>query len=143
MKKILACLACALTMCMAPAVSVSAAQDMEPAVIVCAAEDEILTADVSVAAVTANGVSIVAEAAGEESSADEGGFDVMNLVIGVIAGVIITAIIMAILAGQLKSVKSEEQAKEYVVRGSFKLTGKRDIFLYKRLEKKEKPQNND
>ncbi len=143
MKKILACLACALTMCMAPAVSASAVQDMEPAVVVCAAEDEHLTADVSVAAVTANGVSIVAEAADGESTSEEGGFDVMNIVIGVVIGLVITAVIMFVLASQLKTVAKEQQAKEYVVKGSFKLTGKRDIFLYKRVEKKEKPRNSD
>ena len=54
-----------------------------------------------------------------------------SLVVGIVAGLIV----VAILAGQLKSVKKQNQAREYVKSGSMHLTERSDIFLYRNVSR--------
>ena len=47
-----------------------------------------------------------------------------------------------IMRGQLKSVAKQHEAANYVRKGSFKVTKSRDIFLYRKVDKREKPKDN-
>lgn len=51
--------------------------------------------------------------------------------IGIVAALIVTLS----LKGQLKSVKPNNQAKDYIRQGSMKLTSSRDVFLYKNVDR--------
>lgn len=67
----------------------------------------------------------------------------MNIVIAAIIGGLILALIVSLtLVGELKTVRHERAAQNYIRQNSFKLTSSRDLFLYKKLEKTAKPQNN-
>ena len=57
-------------------------------------------------------------------------------------GAIIAFIVTGILKAQLKSVRKEAAAANYVVDGSFQLTGKMDTFLYRNVVRRERPKNN-
>ncbi len=67
----------------------------------------------------------------------------LRLAIASGAGVIVAAVVLLALFGQLKSVGFEKTAREYVREGSFRLTRRRDIFLYRTVSRirKEKPRN--
>lgn len=67
----------------------------------------------------------------------------MEIFIGVIIGIAIAVIIMLALKGQLKSVRMEHTARNYIKQGSFRLTEQREIYLYKKVDAHEKPQNRD
>lgn len=56
---------------------------------------------------------------------------ISSLVIGLVVGLIV----VAILAGQLKSVKKQNQARDYVKPGSMQLTERSDIFLYRNVSR--------
>lgn len=62
----------------------------------------------------------------------------VSLVIGLIAAIIYTAI----LRGQLKSVSAATNAANYTREGSFKLTERREVFLYRNVTKRPRQQNN-
>ena len=55
---------------------------------------------------------------------------------------VIALIATAIMKGQLKSVGSQWKADDYVKSGSMKLTKKNDMFLYRHVERREKPKEN-
>ncbi|MBP0972309.1 MAG: hypothetical protein J5851_00215 [Oscillospiraceae bacterium] len=67
---------------------------------------------------------------------------VTNILIAIVVGIIIAAIIIGIQVSALKSVNERHEASDYVKQGSLQLSQKTDVFLYKKLEKTEKPQNN-
>ncbi len=67
----------------------------------------------------------------------------ISLVIALVVGFVIAFIVTAVMRGQLKSVRRQPGARDYVVDGSFKLTEKRDIFLYRHVSRVVKPQNNN
>ncbi len=47
------------------------------------------------------------------------------------------------MKGQLKTVQSQSKADDYVKSGSMKLTKQNDLFLYKHVERREKPKESD
>ncbi len=57
-------------------------------------------------------------------------------------GVVIALISVSSMKGQLKSVRSKPNASDYTKSGSMKLTASSDVFLYRRVTKTPKPQNN-
>lgn len=57
------------------------------------------------------------------------------MIISIIIGLIIAIIVTLILKGQLKSVRSQNNANSYVRNGSVRITGGQDIFLYKNISK--------
>lgn len=70
-------------------------------------------------------------------------FDVSgNLVTALIIGVIVGVIVALALKGQLKSVHRQDRATNYVKPGSMHLTQSGDFFMYRRLSRVAKPQNN-
>ncbi len=85
-------------------------------------------------------LSVTAFAAGGGS---DGGINVGAVVIGAVIGVIIAVIVMLSLKGQLKSVRMQHAAKNYIKQDSMKVTTAREIYLYKKVDAHEKPQNRD
>ena len=59
------------------------------------------------------------------------------------AGVVIGLIAVLIMKSNLRSVRFQSGAGEYMTPGSFHLTASQDIFLYKTVTRVEKPQNNN
>jgi len=55
---------------------------------------------------------------------------------------VIAFIVTAVMKGQLKSVYSQSKADDYVISGSLDLTKKKDLFLYRHVERREKPKEN-
>ena len=77
------------------------------------------------------------------SEYDSAGFDFKNAIL-ISAGValVVAFITVSILKGQLKSVRKQSGAGDYVKPGSFKLTRSNDFFLYRTVTKTERPKSN-
>ena len=69
-------------------------------------------------------------------------FSLNSIVFAVIFGILIAFIVIYILKNQLKSVRPQPTAKNYIVPGSFSLTRQHDIFLYRNVKRIPKPKNN-
>ncbi|MCI9174731.1 MAG: TPM domain-containing protein [Lachnospiraceae bacterium] len=65
------------------------------------------------------------------------------LLAAVFAAFIISLIATGIMRSKLKSVHSQLVADSYVKEGSMKLTKEKDLFLYKKIDRREKPKNED
>lgn len=73
----------------------------------------------------------------------EGRFPVGLLLIAIVIGAVLSFLIpMKSLKGQLKSVRHQAEAKNYVRPGSMELTRQQDIFLYRNVTKRARPKNN-
>ncbi len=70
-------------------------------------------------------------------------FSIKWIVSSLVIGVVIGFIYVSILKSQLKSVKRQPAASEYVVPGSFQLTQQRDIYMYGNIKKTPKPKANN
>lgn len=69
-------------------------------------------------------------------------FDVVwTLVFALVIAFVAALIATSVMKGQLKSVRFQAKADNYVEPGSMKLTTSRDLFLYTHLSKTERPQN--
>lgn len=60
------------------------------------------------------------------------------LAIALVVGIVVGLIVVAILAGQLKSVRKQNQARDYIKPGSMRLTLSNDIFLYRNVQRTKK-----
>lgn len=67
---------------------------------------------------------------------------VKMIIIALVVGLLIGLIYAMCLKGQLTSVVKNDTAADYTRPGSFKVETKRDIFLYTKVEKEEKPKDN-
>ena len=65
----------------------------------------------------------------------------MNLGICFVIGLVIAAIATAIMKGQLKSVRSQSGAANYVKSGSLNVTHRQDLFLYRDVKRTAKPKD--
>jgi len=65
-----------------------------------------------------------------------------SLIISLVIGLILAFIVTAVMRGQLKSVKAQHTASNYVKSGSMMLTDSRDFFIYRHISRIRKPQNN-
>lgn len=65
----------------------------------------------------------------------------MDYVIAVIIGIIAAFIIAGIQKSSLTSVVMQNSAADYIKKNSLKFSVKTDTFLYKKVEKQEKPKN--
>lgn len=65
-----------------------------------------------------------------------------NALIALAIGIVMGLIVLFSLLGQLKSVAKKNSAADYQKAGSFKLRDSREIFLYKKTDRRTKPQNN-
>ena len=68
---------------------------------------------------------------------------VKNLGICFVIGLVIALIVTGIMRGQLKSVRAQSGASDYVKPGSLNVTQRQDLFLYRQIRRIEKPRNND
>ena len=66
----------------------------------------------------------------------------MEYILGcVIVGIVVAFIVTLIMKGQLKSVRQQRAAANYVVPGSFRLTARSDVFLYRNVVRRERPKS--
>ena len=70
------------------------------------------------------------------------GKDPQGFLICLLIGIVIGLIAVLIMKGQLKSVRSQNAAGNYVVPGSFGLTESHDLFLYRNLNRRPISQDN-
>lgn len=66
-----------------------------------------------------------------------------NLIISAIIAVGGGFLITGIMRSQLKSVGFKSNAADYVRQGSFNVTERNDLFMYKKVDRREKPKNNN
>ena len=67
----------------------------------------------------------------------------LNLGICFAIGFLIALIVTGIMRGQLKSVRAQSGASDYVKEGSLNITHRQDLFLYREIRKVEKPRNDN
>ncbi|MCQ2537945.1 MAG: hypothetical protein MJ124_06060 [Lachnospiraceae bacterium] len=68
----------------------------------------------------------------------------MYIVFGaIIVGLLVALIGTGALKSELHSVEKKTQANNYMVSGSLNVVGKNEIFLYSKIEKKEKPKSDN
>ncbi len=65
---------------------------------------------------------------------------VIHILIALAVGFFISFAVVTSMKAQLKSVVQKQNATDYVIANSLHLDVKRDQFLYTRVEKREKPQ---
>jgi len=65
-----------------------------------------------------------------------------TVAVSVIVGVIIAFIALAVMSSKMKTVRSQSAAGSYVRSGSFNVTESSESFLYRRVNKTPRPQNN-
>ena len=63
----------------------------------------------------------------------------MYLVLAVGIGLVLAWVIVSVMKSQLRSVAFQENAASYVREGSMKLTNQRDLFLYRDVQRTERP----
>ena len=66
---------------------------------------------------------------------------VMSLVISLVIGFVLSLIITGVMRGKLKSVRPQRAATNYVRSGSMNVTESYELFLYRTVERKEKPKS--
>ena len=64
-----------------------------------------------------------------------------SLLVSLIIGFVVAFIVTGVMRAQLRSVKTQTGAREYTVPGSMNLTRSADLFLYRTLDRRRKPQN--
>lgn len=64
-----------------------------------------------------------------------------SLLISLIIGFVVAFIVTGVMRAQLRSVKTQTGAREYTVPGSMNLTRSADLFLYRTVDRRRKPQN--
>ncbi len=69
-------------------------------------------------------------------------FSILYLFAGLFVGVIIAFIAVLVMKGQLKTVRYQSEAQNYLRNGSFNVTERRDIFLYSTVSRRAKPKDN-
>jgi uncharacterized protein len=66
---------------------------------------------------------------------------ILNLGICLVIGLLIGAVSTAIMKSQLKSVRTQSGAANYVKTGSLNVTHRQDLFLYREVHRKGKPKS--
>ena len=67
----------------------------------------------------------------------------ISILIAIVIGLIISLIIVLILKGKHKSVRAKTEANNYIIDGSFKLTGSNETFLYANVTHTPIPQDDN
>lgn len=63
--------------------------------------------------------------------------------ISLIVGIAIAVIVVGVMKASLKTVRFQPEAKDYVRDGSMHITQSRDLFLYRTIDRRERPKDND
>lgn len=71
----------------------------------------------------------------------------MNTILGMLAisvgvGLVIALIVTGIMVWRLHSVRSQAAADNYIKSGSMKVTKRSDLFLYRHVDRRERPKEN-
>lgn len=66
---------------------------------------------------------------------------VVSLVISLVIGLVLALIITGVMRGKLKSVRSQRAAANYVRQGSMNVTQSYELFLYKTVQRRERPKS--
>lgn len=66
---------------------------------------------------------------------------VMSFIIALVIGIVLALIVTGIMKGKLKSVRAQRAASNYVRQGSMNVTESYEMFLYRTVEKREKPKS--
>lgn len=74
---------------------------------------------------------------------DMAAFLVGDFLISFVAAFIIALIATGIMRGQLKTVHFQSEADNYMKQGSMQLTKKNDLYLYRHIDRRKKPENNN
>ena len=69
--------------------------------------------------------------------------EISTLLICLGIGFVIALIATGIMKGQLKSVRSQSAAAEYVKQDSLNVTESHDLFLYRNITRRPKPKSNN
>ncbi len=69
-------------------------------------------------------------------------FSLMWIPIAIIGGAILSFIVVGVMKAELKSVRKQAAANNYVREGSLNIRESRDTYLYRKVDKREKPKNN-
>ncbi len=69
-------------------------------------------------------------------------FSLMWIPIALFGGAVISFIVVGVMKAELKSVRKQAAANNYVRQGSLNITESRDTYLYRKVDKREKPKNN-
>lgn len=65
----------------------------------------------------------------------------MMLVVALVIGLVVALIATLIMRGQLKSVRPQRAAESYVRTGSLAVTDARELYLYRQVDRRLRPQN--
>ena len=65
----------------------------------------------------------------------------LSLVVSLVIGFVVAFIATGIMRAKLRSVRSQSAAREYMKPGSMHLTRSSDLFLYRTMSRRHKPQN--
>ncbi len=76
------------------------------------------------------------------TSADRTRLILFSVAVGLGIGLVVALIVVLVFKSQLKSVKFEYAAREYEVKNSFNVTRSHDVFLYRNVTKRRKPESN-
>lgn len=68
---------------------------------------------------------------------------VRNILIALGVGLVIALIVTGIMRGKMKSVRFQPAASSYVKQNSMNVTESRDMFLYRHIDRREKPKDNN
>ncbi len=69
-------------------------------------------------------------------------FSLLWIPVSLVIGLVIGWIVVAVMKNQLKSVRSQSAARDYLREGSLQLRVRNDLFLYRTVRKTPKPKNN-
>jgi uncharacterized protein len=65
-----------------------------------------------------------------------------SLITALVVGFIVAIITVSVMKGKLRSVRRQNEARQYVKEGSMQLTQSGDYFMYRNVTRTPKPQNN-
>lgn len=65
----------------------------------------------------------------------------MNLILALFIGFLLSFIVTSVMRGKLKSVHSQSRADSYIKKDSMQITNQRDMFLYRHIDRRRKPEN--
>ncbi len=69
-------------------------------------------------------------------------YSIMWIPISLIGGIILSFIVVGVMKSELKSVRHQAAANNYVKEGSLHISESKDTYLYRKVDKREKPQSN-
>lgn len=89
--------------------------------------------------------SVTAAAQGAEPVmlSGEGGFSPVWILIALGIGLVISLITMLVHKSKLKSVRMERSAGNYIKQGSVDINVRREMYLYKKVDRRQKPKNDN